>query len=140
MYVQVFGIVNTSLLFCVIKKFIFNVWTIHLTWCRPQLGFKQNCGHNIFWVVLPCYVASINIKKTEKTKLLSSKRTGFKKIPNNFFLPALLKKPNSIFSSQIALNKAKRLQFGIKNSSCKSRYSIRVLVCRYFQRKKTAMP
>jgi len=59
--------------------------------------------------VHPCYTASINVKKAEKAKSVSSRQTGFKKIPNNFFfLPTLLKNPKQHFL------KPESLKFGIK--------------------------
>jgi len=71
--------------------------------------------------VHPCYIASINVEKAEKTKSLSLKQTGFKKIPNDSFPANTNKKSknmqNSNFSSKLALNKADSLQFGIKNAN-----------------------
>jgi len=65
-------------------------------------------------------IASINVKKAEKTKSLSARfKKKFKQ--NNFFSANTTKKSqnmsNSKCSSQIALNKSESQQFHIKNAN-----------------------
>jgi len=73
----VFGNVNSCLLFCVIKEFLFTVWAIHLTWCSPQLVVKQNFGLNMDLSCAPLLCNFNKCQKTEKTISFSSKQTGF---------------------------------------------------------------